>query len=141
VRDGWLYVGYRTSSVIVRIPLRGDGRPATPIRGQLLARFDPYDAATGVSADLTDMDFDDDGRLYVISAQPARVYRFTPDPKNVYDARDGREDPWADLAATTGNPSMKAENVLYHDGWLYVTSGDGYGDQVAGGTVYRVRVE
>ena len=32
-----------------------------------------------------------DGRLFVISAQPARVYAFTPDPANVYDASDDME--------------------------------------------------
>jgi len=136
----WLYVGYRTSSVIVRVPLDANRRIRRPIVGELVARFDPYDPATGRSANITDMTFDDAGRLHVVSAQPARVYRFTPDPARVYDARDDREASWADLAALTGNPAMKSENVLVHDGWLYVTSGDGYAYQSgAEGTVYRVR--
>jgi outer membrane protein assembly factor BamB len=136
-----MYLAYRTSSVIVRFRIDEHGEPVRPIRGQLLARFDPYDRETGRSADLTDMTIDDRGRLYVVSAKPARIYRFTPDPARIFDARDERTAPWADLARLTGNAAMKSENVLYHGGWLYVTSGDGYDYQDgADGTVYRIRV-
>ncbi|MCS7034917.1 MAG: hypothetical protein NZ561_13135, partial [Phycisphaerae bacterium] len=45
-RDGWLYIGYRTSSVIVRVPLAPDGTLKQPIIGQLIALFDPYDPQT-----------------------------------------------------------------------------------------------
>ena len=140
--DGWLYVGSRTSSVIVRFRLNDDLTPHRPIQVQLVARFDPYNPDTMRSANLTDMDFDDQGRLYVVSAKPSRIFRFKPDPENVFDARNGQSDPWADLATATNNPKMKSENVLYHDGWLYVTSGDGYAWQKgAAGTVYRVKVD
>jgi hypothetical protein len=109
---------------------------------ELVARFDPFDPVTRTSANLTDMDFDEAGRLYVISAKPSRVYRFVPDPRHVFDARDGRATPWIDLAERTGNPNMKSENVLYHDGWFYVTSGDAYDYQRgANGAIYRVCVE
>lgn len=140
-RDGWLYVGYRTSSVILRFRLDENHLPVQPIRAQLLAQFDPYDPTTGKSANITDIGFDDKGRLYVVSAMPGKIYRFTPDPKNVFDAREGREKPWADLAALTGNPKVKSENVLCHGGYVYVTTGDGYGYQKgADGTVYRLTV-
>ncbi len=143
--DGWLYVGYRTSSVIVRIALEGDFRFKEPMVAELVARFDPFDPRTGRSAELTDLTFDEQGRLYVVSAQPVRIYRFTPDPKRIFDARDGREPAWADLALRTGNPRMKSENILYHDRWLYVTSGDGYAGTAepgaAVGTVYRILVD
>ncbi len=138
-RDGWLYVGTRTSSVIFRIRLDADALPVQPVRGELLAQFKPYDPRTLTSADITDMDFDAEGRLYVISAKPSRVYRFTPDSHRVYDGIHG--EPWADLAALTDNPKMKSENILVHDGHVYVTSGDGYGYQHgADGTVYRVTI-
>ena len=141
-RDGFLYIGYRTSSVILRIPLDDAFAPVEPIQAELVARFDPHDPVTHASANLTDMDFDAQGRLYVISAQPARVFRFRPDPANVFDARQGRRAPWLDLAAETGNASSKSENVLHHDGWLYITSGDGYDDPgAARGTVYRARID
>lgn len=138
--DGYLYIGYRTSSAIVRIPLDADGLPVQPIVGELLAQFDPYDPATRTSANLTDMVFGPDGSLYVVSAQPARIYRFIPDPHNVFDGRSGKSPTWADMAALTGNPKMKSENVLVDPtGRLYVTSGDAYDFQNgAGGVVYRV---
>jgi hypothetical protein len=137
--DGWLYVGTRTSSVIFRVRLDENFLPAQPLAVEPVARFLPYDPQSGKSAELTDMGFDEKGRLYVISAEPARVFRFTPNPKNIFDGRTAPA--WADLAALTQNPKMKSENVLYHDGWVYVTSGDGYGYQAgADGTVYKLRV-
>lgn len=141
-RDGWLYVGYRTSSVILRFPLDERFEPVEPIRAQLVARFDPYDPLTGHSANITDMVFDETGRLYVVSAKPASVYRFQPDPQQVFDGRSGRAEAWLDLAEVTGNPRMKSENLLVHDGYLFVTSGDGYAYQNgAAGTVYRIAID
>jgi hypothetical protein len=139
-RDGWLYVGYRTSSVIVRFPLDEQGYPKWPIEAELIARFDPYDPKTRKSANLTDMAFGPDGDLYVISAQPSRVYRLRPDSRNVFDGRMGKSSPWADMAELTGNPKMKSENVLVDDsGNVYVTSGDAYDfQQGSGGTVYKI---
>lgn len=136
-RGGWLYLATRTSGHIVRLPLDDSGRPAQP--GQLLALFDPFDPATGRSANITDIGFDDAGRLFVVSASPAAVHAFVPDPARVHDARGGASPPWFDLAGATDNPLMKSENLLAHDGWLYITSGDGYGYQAgAEGTIYRL---
>jgi hypothetical protein len=138
-RDGWLYIATRTSSLIFRIRLGDDNLPVRPIRGQLLARFEPFDPRTRKSANITDIDIDDQGRVYAVSASPSRVYRFTPDPRRVFDGRTAG--PYADLAALTNNPRMKSENVLVHGGHFYVTSGDGYSyQQGAGGTVYRVPI-
>ncbi len=141
--DGYLYVGYRTSSVIVRMPIDNQGQLLRPIIGELVATFDPYDPKTGRSAELTDMAFDKKGRLYVVSAQPARIFRFTPNPDRVFDARASAIAPWLDLASTTGNPRMKSENILIDDqDRLFVTSGDGYEFQGgASGTVYRITIE
>lgn len=142
--DGYLYISYRTTSEIIRIPLDSDFRPVQPVRAELVARFDPFDAATRKTPDLTDMTFDQQGRLYVVSAKPSRVFRFTPDPANVFDARNGGEAPWRDFAALTNNPDMKSENVKVHEGWLYITSGDGYGDIYntgARGVVYRTPIQ
>lgn len=139
-RDGWLYVGYRTSSVIVRIRLDRDNLPVQPIVGEMIARFDPYDPKTRKSANLTDMVFGPEGDLYVVSAQPARVYRFSPDPKHAFDGRTGATPAWADLSKLTNNPKMKSENLLVDDaGRVYVTSGDAYAFQYgSGGTIYRI---
>ena len=134
-----LYIGARTSSTIFRIPLHADGLPIEPILAEIVAQFDPYNPATGKSANLTDMDFDAQGRLYVVSAKPSRIYRFVPDPDHIFDARGGAEAPWADLASITGNPGMKSENVLIDaQGRAYVTAGDAYGVSGLAGMVYRI---
>ncbi|MBL8839906.1 MAG: hypothetical protein JNL90_00070 [Planctomycetes bacterium] len=138
-RDGQLYIAFRTSSQIVRIPLDAEGLPVQPIVAQRVARFQPYDAATGKSANLTDMAFGPNGDLFVISASPSRVHRFRPDPAQVYDATDPKTPAWLELAQLTGNPKMKSENVLVDPrGRVYVTSGDAYDFQNgAGGVVWR----
>jgi len=140
--DRWLYIATRTSSVIFRIPMNEDMTPVTPIRAEIVAYFDPWDREANTSADLTDMDIDEQGRLYVISAKPSRVFRFTPDPAHPFDGRKGKSPAWADLAGMTDNPKMKSENVLVWNGHAYVTSGDGYGYQKgADGAVYRLPID
>lgn len=136
----YLYVGFRTSSVVVRIPLDDAGLPVRPIVGELVARFRPYDPVERKSADVTDIAFDGEGRLYVINAKPARIHRFTPDPRRVYDATAPGVEPWADLAAATGNPRMKIEALMVDErGRVFVSSGDGHEFQRgAHGTVYRL---
>ncbi|MEM8874781.1 MAG: hypothetical protein AAGD32_11060 [Planctomycetota bacterium] len=138
VRDGYLYVGFRTSGQIIRVRL-DDDEPARPVVAEVVARFPAWDPIAGTSADITDIGFDPDGRLYVINAQPARIHRFRPDPTDVYDG--GLSQPWVNLAETLGKPTLKAENLLVaDDGSVFVTTGDPYGrDDGLGGVVYRVR--
>lgn len=150
--DGWLYLGFRTSSTIVRIresELSGmtyrTTADATPVRAELVARFDPFDPETGATADLTDMAFGPGGELHVVSAKPARVYRFKPDAKRVFDGRTipGASPAWAELWQLTGNPKMKSESVLVDEaGVVYVTSADrleeAHGKSGLAGVVYRI---
>ena len=139
-RDGWLYVASRTSSHIIRMRLDDAFNPVAPHEIELLAQFQPWTRQSRAT-DITDIAFDDAGRLYVVGAMPSRVFRFTPDPSSILDARDGSLAPWVDFAAATNNPRMKSENILVHDNRLYITSGDGYGFQgTAAGTVYRVDI-
>jgi hypothetical protein len=137
-RDGWLYVGYRTSGVVLRT--RVESIESGP-RWQVVARFQPWDPATRKTADITDIAFDSVGRLYVLSAEPARVYRFTPAAKAVFDARDDRQPAWADLATLVGEPRLKCENITIDEqDRVWITSGSGYGSPYPGaeGTIYRV---
>jgi hypothetical protein len=138
--DGWLYLATRTSSHVVRLKLDEKLLPVKPLRVELVARFDAYDPETKKSTNMTDMGLDPDGNVYIVSAKPSSVYRFAPDPKNVYDARKGAQQPWFNLAQLTGNENMKSENVLVDaEGRVYVTSGDAYTYQGgAGGVVWRV---
>jgi hypothetical protein len=133
-RDGFLYVGFRTSGEIVRTPLNRVGEAV-----EIVARFPPWDEAAGTSADITDIDFDAGGLLYVVNAQPAVVHRFRPDPASVYD---GRGKPWRDVAAMLDQPRLKAENLLVTEDGIYLTTGDAYGrtDGLAG-VVYRLPVD
>lgn len=159
-KDGeYLYLGFRTSSVIVRLRLedvaslpRYDPRHPHIPRAQLIARFDPFDPETGATADLTDMTYappaspGESGSLVVISAKPARLYRFHPSPDHVFDARSASPDgppPYADLSVLTANPKMKAEAVLVApDGSIYVTSADRAPgsalEKGLAGTIYRL---
>ncbi len=132
--DGWLYVGFRTSGEIIRLRLED------PTQAELLAEFEPFDPETGRSANVTDLAIGPDGDIYVLSAVPARVYRFTPDPTDVRNFRDG-SGAWLDAASLTGNARMKAENLLITgDGTLYLASGDAYADDSGlGGAVWVYR--
>jgi hypothetical protein len=141
--DGWLYVATRTSGHVVRLKLDEQLLPAVPQRIELIARFDPFDPATRKSGNVSDMCVGPDGSIYCISMQPSRCFRFTPDPRRVFDARGGAEQPYVDLAALTGNPKMKSENLLVDsEGRIYITSGDAYSyHEGAGGVVWRVTVD
>jgi hypothetical protein len=138
--DGWLYLATRTTSHVLRMRLDERLLPVEPKQIELVAQFDAWDPEQRTSANLTDMVFDGKGRCHLISAQPSRVYRFTPDPERIFDARAGRAAPLLDMAALTGNPKMKSENLLVDPaGRIYVTSGDAYGEDYGpGGVVWRV---
>lgn len=142
-RGGWLYVAFRTSGEVIRVPAphRSGRLSLDPDRAELLAELQPWVPAESKSANITDMDLGEDGDVYIVSAMPAQIYRFTPDPNQVrqYVTDD---QPWLDLATLTGNPRMKSENILaMRDGNLLVTSGDAYAEAQGpglGGTVWRI---
>lgn len=140
-QSGWLYVGFRTSSEIVRVALGDDGIVEQPLRAELVARFDPYDRKTRKSANITDIAFDRAGRLHVLSAKPSRVYRFVPDPARPFDGRTGSgAKPWVDLGELVGRKDMKSENILIDaEGRLYIPAADPYDfEHGSSGTIYRV---
>ncbi|MEL7238204.1 MAG: hypothetical protein AAGK78_05020, partial [Planctomycetota bacterium] len=113
-----------------------------PFIVELVANFDRFDPETGRSANITDIDFDDAGNLYVLSAQPARIYKIKPDPNSEvlpnFIGDDGSR-AWVDLADATDNPRMKSENLLVDGNRVFVTSGDAYRDDGLGGAIYVVR--
>jgi hypothetical protein len=123
VRDGYLYVAFRTTSQILRFPLESDGDVVRPLTGELIALFTPYDPKKkGGSANIYDMTFDRRGRLYVSPGYDGSVYCFTPDPGRIYDARDGYATPYVDLMKLVG--AKKSGNICFDpDGNLYICSG------------------
>lgn len=88
-RDGFLYLGYRTSSLVLRFPIDRRGDLLRPVVGELIAVFSPWDVEAGKSADLVDIAFDPEGRLYVSCAQRGRVWCVgAPDPSRPFDGVD-----------------------------------------------------
>ncbi len=140
VNDGYLYVAFRTTSQILRIPLAEDGGISGPLRAQCVAQFPEYNPETGGgSANIYDMTFDAEGRLYVSPGYDGAVYRFKPDPKRIYDARSVEYTPYVDLKALVG--AKKSGNICLDDaGNLYICSGqDVTPDANTRGVIYRVR--
>ncbi len=139
VHDGWLYVAFRTTSQIIRLPLEEDGSLRAPLVGQLIAQFAPYDPEKGGgSANIYDMAFDSAGRMYVSPAYTGSVYRFQPDPAQVFE--QDQAEPFVDLRVVTDNPKAKSGNIaLDADDNLYICSGNK--DVPEGdlrGVIYRV---
>jgi len=142
--DGWIYLGFRTSSIVLRFAIDETGDLLRPVEGELIAVFEPWDATTKRSADLMDLAFDSAGRLYVACAKQGRVWRVgVPDPSRVFygDDRSDRpttDDPFLDLRALTSNPKAKCGNILFDSrDRLYVCSGNYDAGTEIAGVVYR----
>jgi len=137
----WLYVGFRTTSQIVRFPLDERGDLVRPIVGELIARFDPWDPATKHSADLMDIAFNPRGELFVSTAHAGRIWKVgRPDPSRVFDGTAGTsETPYLDLRRSSGNLRAKCGNITFDDsGNLYLCSGNYDSGTNLAGVVYRV---
>lgn len=135
--DGWLYVGFRTTSQVVRLPLDARGDLVRPVVGELIARFAPWDPVRRQSDDLMDLALAPDGDLVVATARTGRLWRVRPDPARPFDAAG--QTPWVDLRALTGDPAARCGNVAFDArGRLYVCSGSYQASDGAAGVVYRV---
>ena len=145
VHDGYLYIGYRTSSVVVRVPLDASGDLVKPVTAELIAEFQPYDARTRKSANLIDMRFNSKGELFVSCASKGRVWKIgVPDPGRVFDGNDARagsptpNQPYLDLPLLTGNPKARVGNIAFDDrDRLYVCSGNYDSGTRIAGVIYR----
>jgi len=85
------------------------------------------------------MEFDTRGRLYVSPGYDGAIYRFTPDPHQLYDATTTDYAPLVDLHAHVG--ANKTGNLCFDDaGNLYVCSGQELTpDDAIRGVIYRIR--
>jgi len=140
VHDGYLYAAFRTTSQILRFPLREDGGIPEPVQAEYVAQFARYDALKGGgSANIYDMAFDAAGRCYVSPGYDGAIYRFTPDPDRLYDAASVPYEPYVDLGELVG--AKKSGNICFDDaGDLYVCSGQDLTPGTATrGVIYRVR--
>lgn len=139
VNEGFLYVAFRTTSQILRFPLREDGGLEHPLVAEKIAQFSRYVHGKGGSADIYDMCFGPDGLLYVSPGYDGAIYRFRPDPKRVWDSTKAAYQPFIDLEPLLG--TKKSGNICFDDkGHLYVCSGqDLTPDSKIRGVIYRVR--
>jgi sugar lactone lactonase YvrE len=140
VGGGYLYVAFRTTSQILRFPLNEDGSVVEPLEAELVAQFPRYDPVRKRgSANIYDMAFDAEGRLYVSPGYDGGIYRFFPDPDRPFDSeRDGYV-PYVDLEALVG--VKKSGNICFDDaGNLYVCCGKKVlDDGKIAGVIYRIR--
>ncbi len=143
-RDGWLYVAYRTSSVVVRFALDAAGDVVRPPVGELIAVFEPWDAERNRSAGLVDLAFDSKGALYASCATEGRVWRIgVPDPARPFYGDDRSErptsaPPYLDLRQRIGAGATGGKLLFDAEDRLHVrVDGAAVRDDARVGGVYR----
>lgn len=144
-KDGFLYVGFRTSSIILRLPIDESGAVLEDAVAELIAVFEPWSDATGRSANLIDMAFGPDDELYVACAENGRIWNIgQPDPAQVFNGVDVGENPtthvpYVDLPKITSNPRARCGNITFDEkGRLYLCSGNYDSGTKIAGVIYRV---
>ncbi|MFQ5505603.1 MAG: hypothetical protein ACE5F1_12515 [Planctomycetota bacterium] len=143
----YLYLGYRTSSVVVRLRIDAEGRILEPAVGELIAVFEPWDAERKRSANLIDIAFNGSGELFVSCAKEGRIWRVgRPDPERVFNgndqgARPTSAAPYIDLRRYTGKKTG-CGNILFDDrDRLYICVGNYDAGPTLAGAVYRATEE
>lgn len=151
IHDDFMYISFRTSSVVVRVKLdetgdvvRGDDGKVT---GELIAVFEPWDPARKRSGNLYDIAMSASGDLFVSMGTEGKVWRVMPDPDRPFYGNDQTERP------TTTPPFLNMTeligrktgcNNIYVDrenDFLYVSSrNNDTGQGRICGTIYRVRL-
>jgi len=141
--DGYLYVGFRTSSIVLRFALDETGDLARPAVGELIAVFDPYRPGAK-SANLVDLAFDRSGALHASCATAGVVWRIgRPDPARVFNGMLAGEHasanrPYVSLAELCGTPKASTGNILFDEqDRLYVCSGNYDSGTDLAGVIYR----
>jgi len=138
-----LYLGYRTSSVVLRFEIDEQGGLVEPV-GELIAVFEPWDAEKKRSANLIDLAFNSRGELFASCAKEGRIWRIgTPDPDHPFygDDKSGRATtapPYVDLTAVTGSKTG-CGNLLFDDqDRMYLCCGNYDSGSRLAGAIYRV---
>lgn len=141
----YLYVGFRTTSQVVRFRLHPDGDVIQPIVAEYLAQFDPFDPKEldyNRSAEVIDMQCSPTGELFVALHGQGTVWKVSTEGGRFLDARTGTlEKPFVNLRELTDHKSTRPANLCFDpDGNLYVCTGNK--DVQEGklrGAIYRVR--
>ena len=139
-----LYLAYRTSSVVIRLPVDARGQIEQPVEAELIAVFEPWNQATRRSANLIDMAFNSRGELFVSCAKEGRIWKLgRPDPQRVFygDDKSGRPlsaKPYVDLRQWTGVKTGCGNLLFDPQDRLYVCVGNYDTGNKLAGAVYRI---
>ena len=140
----YLYVGYRTSSVVLRYELDERGELVQPPVAELVALFTPWDPQVRRSTNLIDMAFNAEGELFVSCSSNGLIWKVGhPDPSHPFrgDTRDGRRisaEPYLELTEHTGRAGGVGNIVFDEEGRLYFCSGNYDTDSTTlAGVIYR----
>ncbi len=141
---GYLYLGSRTSSDVIRFPLDDRGDIVTPVVGEVVAQFARWDDHWGDSSNLVDIGFNGKGELFVSCATEGRIWKVgVPNPSRVFDGDDRQKKPslqipYVDLQELTDNPKARTGNIAFDSqDRLYICSGNYDADAVIAGVIYR----
>jgi hypothetical protein len=139
---GYLYVTFRTTSQLIRIPIDKDGDVVRPIVGEYLAQFDPYDNVLyGGSADIFDVAVNSKGEIFVSCNAQGTTWRVRPDPSKVMDCRkSSQEKPYVNLRKLTDHEKSTCGNMIFdpQDNLFICTGNKDVAEGKARGTIYRV---
>lgn len=139
---GYLYLTFRTTSQLVRIPIDRNGDVVRPVVAEYLAQFDPYDNVQyGGAADIFDVAVNSKGEFFVSCNAQGTCWRVRPDPSKVMDCKKGtKETPYINLRKLTDHEKSTCGNLIFDpQDNLFITTGnkDAKEGKVRG-TVYRV---
>jgi len=139
IHEGYLYVGFRTSSEVIRLPLKPDGDVIWPPTAELIAEFDPYsDKERG--ANIMDLAFNSRGELYVSTAGLGAVWKIgRPDPAHCFNGRQsGPHRPLVKLRELTDHPTANTGNIAFDaQDRLYICCGSKEAGAALNGVIYR----
>src|SRR5690606_37456094 len=134
-----LYVGYRSSSVVVRFRLDADGRVVRPDVAELVAVFGASDGAGRPGAGLAALAFDGAGELYASCAEEGRIWRVgVPDPSRPFFAgRATGRAPFVDLRVRAG-PTIRPDGLAFDERGRLLVRATSNDSKAAPGEIYRV---
>jgi len=147
----YLYIGYRTTSVVVRVPLTDDGDIARNDDGsanaELIGVFEPWNPELKRSGNLYDIDISSAGDLFVSMGREGKIWRITPDPDRPFYGNDQTErptttPPFVNMTERLGRRTGCNNVHVSDDDYLYISSrSNDTGEGRMHGTIYRVKID
>ncbi len=138
-----LYIAYRTSSIVLRLPLLPDGSIRKGSKPELIAVFEAWDATKRRSANVIDMAFNRAGELFVACAKEARIWKIgVPNPARPFYGNDQTNRrtsaaPYVDIRKHVGKKAGVGNLLFDSEGRLYFCAGNYDAGTDIAGVVYR----